>query len=60
MILAVLASIQHLQVPMFNSGKKSYFGLAAGKGFNNIFLFSIFSLCKRLANMYERIYLDQS
>jgi hypothetical protein len=32
MIVSVLASIQHLRVPMFNSSKNSYFGLAAGKG----------------------------
>ena len=60
MILATLASIQHLRVPTLDSAENSYFGLAAGKGFNNIILFSIFSLCERLANMYERIYLDQS
>ena len=33
MILAILASIQHFQVPMFNSADDSYFGLAAGKDF---------------------------
>jgi len=32
MILAILASIQHSQVPTINSVENSNFGLATGKG----------------------------
>jgi len=32
MILSILASVQHLRVPMFNSAEHCYFGLVAGKG----------------------------
>jgi hypothetical protein len=35
MILAILASIQHLRVPTLDSAENSYFGLAAGKGLSN-------------------------
>jgi hypothetical protein len=33
MILAILASIQHLRVPTLDSAENNYFGLAAGKGY---------------------------
>ena len=48
MILSILASMQHLRVPSFNSAKNSYFGLAAGKGLKETITAQMISKMSRM------------